>query len=62
MISQRHGAVSRAQIEAQTAQRPAKGRRWPLLWTLSGAVIASLALWAAIFVAADAFIEFVRGF
>jgi hypothetical protein len=62
MISQRHGAVSRAEIGAQAAPRSANIRRWPLLWTLSGAVIVSLALWAGIFVVADAVIEIVRGF
>jgi hypothetical protein len=62
MISQRHGAVSRAEIGVQAAPRSIKIRRWPLLWTLSGAVIASLALWAGIFVVADAIAELVRGF
>lgn len=61
MISQRHGAVSRAEIGARAAPRPGKIRRWPLLWTLSGAVIVSLALWAGLFVVADAAIEFFRG-
>jgi len=62
MISQRHGAVSRAEIGARAAPRSSEVRRWPLLWTLSGAVIVSLALWAGIFIVADAIIEFVRGF
>jgi hypothetical protein len=62
MISQRPSAVSRAQIGARAAPRLDRTQRWPLLWTLSGAVVVSLALWAGIFVIADAVIELVRGF
>ncbi|WP_158765021.1 hypothetical protein [Terricaulis silvestris] len=61
MISQRQAAVSKADVSAASPRRSRRLRRWPLLWTLSGAVIVSLALWAGIFVIAGAVIDLVRG-
>lgn len=61
MISQRHAAVSKAEVGAGPKPRMRAMRRWPLLWTLSGAVIVSLALWAGIFVIVDAVAEFFAG-
>jgi hypothetical protein len=58
MISQRQAAVSKADVSATNPRRSRRLRRWPLLWTLSGAVIVSLALWAGIFVVAEAVAEF----
>jgi hypothetical protein len=58
MISERQAAVSKAEVSAANTHRARPLRRWPLLWTLSGAVIVSLALWAGIFVIADAVGEF----
>ena len=58
MISERQAAVSKAELKAASTRRARPLRRWPLLWTLSGAVIVSLALWAGIFVLVDAVAEF----
>jgi hypothetical protein len=60
MISERQAAVSKADLNAGVTPRSRHARRWPFIWTLSGAVIVSLALWAGIFVIADAAIEFFR--
>jgi hypothetical protein len=58
MISERQAAVSKAEMRTAPTRRVGPLRRWPLLWTLSGAVIVSLALWAGIFVLVDAVAEF----
>jgi hypothetical protein len=59
MISERQASVPNAEVSAGRAiPRTRRLRRWPLLWTLSGAVIVSLALWAGIFVVVDAVAEF----
>lgn len=58
MISERQAAVSKTELSAGAAPRSRSNRRWPFIWTLSGAVIVSLALWAGIFVVADAVAEF----
>lgn len=48
MAPDTQAAISKADVGASSAPRRARLGRWPLFWTVFGALAASLALWIAI--------------
>jgi hypothetical protein len=46
-------ALSKADVSAPAARSRVRAERWPLYWSVFGAVAASLVLWAGIFFAID---------
>jgi hypothetical protein len=61
MAPQPQAAVSRPQPKAAATTRRASERRWPLFWTVFGALAASAVLWVLMYFAASSAIGLIGG-